>query len=68
MNKNLIVKFTSAQLEELVQLIKAGDVTSEKNKKIHVKEISEKIRTNNLKVTQGICPKCGSKLVKRTGK
>lgn len=62
------VKFTPAQLEEIVQAIKVEDVTNEENKKLHVKEIRAKVHTNHLKVAQGICPKCGGGLVRRKGK
>lgn len=62
------VKFSSAELDDLVKAIQSEDVTSKDNRKAHVKQIKNQVRENNLKVEQGVCPKCGRALVKRKGK
>ena len=48
--------------------MKNADVTTKEAKKEHVKQIHTKVRNDSIKVVSGICPKCGGRLVARSGK
>ena len=55
-------------IDSLADKIKTLNITSKKERKMHVKNIKGKILINNYKVENMICPKCGSKLVSKNGK
>lgn len=55
-------------LDALVAEIEAGNIDSKENRKAHIQNIHQKIETKEELIEQGICPKCGGKLVERQGR
>lgn len=62
------IMFSEEQLGSIVDSIMKSNITTKESKKQHVQQIRTKVREDNSKVRQGICPKCGGDLVKRKGK
>lgn len=62
------VKFDECELDSLVDKIHTADITTKETKKKHIKQIRTQVRNNNVKIAQGICPRCGGQLVARKGK
>ncbi|NLO09111.1 MAG: NERD domain-containing protein [Clostridiales bacterium] len=62
------IKFTEHELDGIVTKIRLANVTNKDAKKEHVNQIRTKVRDNNLKIAQGVCPKCGGRLVQRRGR
>ena len=60
--------FQEKELDLLVEKIKSANIVTRKNKREHVQRIQTKVADNKAKVEQGICPRCGGKLVARKGK
>lgn len=52
----------------LVEKIKNSNIYTRKNRREYVQRIKTKMTDNQIKVAQGICPRCGGKLVGRNGK
>ena len=61
-------RIAQESLDELVNIITAANIDSKENRKVHIQNIHEKIEEKEELVEQGICPKCGGKLVAREGK
>lgn len=71
--KNTILKYKERKLsiEDLnkyVSLIIGNNIDSKENRKKHVDSIKTTIKESANKEKNGICPKCGAKLVKKKGK
>lgn len=62
------IKFHERELDLLVAKIKGEHVEDKGARKEHVKQIKNKVKDNNAKISAGICPRCGGQLVKRKGK
>lgn len=62
------IKLTEQEIDDIALKIRFANVTSRETKKEHVNQIRTKISDNDLKVSQGICPKCGGTLVQRHGR
>ncbi len=56
------------KLEILVSNILNANVDSKEKRKEHVQNIKQSINSNKRAIKQGICPKCGGKLVYKKGK
>lgn len=56
------------QLDFLVSSISSANVDSKEKRKEHVQNIRQNVDKNKRAVMQGICPKCGGKLVYKKGK
>ena len=67
-----IKSFNQIRLDKDIYLIANNiinlNITTKDERKKHIKDIKEKIKDNNNKVNNMICPKCGSDLVVRSGK
>ena len=55
-------------IDEIVNIIKANNIVDRQKRKKHVEEIKNKLKEENNKVNDMICPKCGGKLVLKNGK
>ena len=55
-------------LDELANIIATANIDSKGNRKVHIQNIHAIIEEKEELVEQGICPKCGGKLVERNGK
>jgi len=73
--KNLIKTIKSFYLiqldmdiKEIENQIQSVNITDKSERKKHIKNIKIKIKEENIKVDNMICPKCGNKLVLRNGK
>ena len=55
-------------LYNLKGILLSKNITDKDSKKAHVKDIKENIKIKEEKENNMICPKCGGKLVKRSGK
>lgn len=53
-----------SRMNDIEKLLQTSNVDSVQNRKMHVKTINEK----KDKIKAGICPRCGGKLVERSGK
>lgn len=62
------VKFREEELGWLVDSILSANITAKEVKKQHVQQIRNQVKDNQVKVNNGICPRCGEKLVERKGK
>lgn len=56
------------ELDEMVAKISCANVDSKENRKVHVQNIRKKITDTKNDVKNGVCPKCGGRLVERKGK
>ena len=69
---NLIKSYNTEILAEdiikLKDILLSQNITDKNSKKTHVNNIKESIKLNEEKENDMICPKCGGKLVKRSGK
>lgn len=63
-NKVLIDK----DITTVANTIESLNITDKDKRKQHIKNIKIKIKEDNIKVDNMICPKCGNKLVLRNGK
>ncbi len=61
-------KIDSTHLEQMVSNITEANVDSKENRKEHVEGIRNKVITDRLSIKNGVCPKCGGRLVQRRGK
>ena len=61
-------KLTTFELDEVVEKIQSSNIDSKEMRKQHKSSIRENIKSNNINIAKGICPKCGGTLVERTGK
>lgn len=55
-------------LNEIKNKIELNNISDKTIRKEHIKNIKNNIKENNKKEQEMICPKCGGKLVERTGK
>lgn len=55
------------QVKEALNAIKAVNITSLSARKEHVRNVQQTRKQRNLKVANGICPRCGGKLILRNG-
>ncbi|WP_157208717.1 NERD domain-containing protein [Mariniflexile maritimum] len=56
------------QMELISDKLLKNNITDQKASKNHSYQIKKQIREQNKKVKQKICPKCGNKLIKKSGK
>lgn len=61
-------RIAQESLDELANIITTANIDSKENRKVHIQNIHAKIEGKEELVEQGICPKCGGKLVERQGK
>lgn len=62
------LKLSGNEQEEIYNQLLSLNITDKEAKREHVTNINRNIDEIKNKVRNGICPKCGSKLVQRTGK
>lgn len=55
-------------IDVVLNKIKSLNITDNQKRKKHIKDIKEKIRENNTKSNNMICPKCGNNLIVKNGK
>lgn len=55
-------------VQRVVAVLKQQNISTKENNREHIKEIRENVRTAEEKLKNGICPKCGGKLLIRSGK
>ena len=56
------------QMNQVADLIREHNIDSEENRKEHVREIKDESARRQEALATGICPRCGGKLVERSGK
>ena len=56
------------QVNDIYNRLLNNNIVSYKDRKNHVQNIHKNIRETNIKISNDICPRCGAKLVSRTGK
>lgn len=61
-------RIAQESLDKLANIITTANIDSKENRKVHIQNIHAKIEEKEEMVEQGICPKCGGKLVERQGK
>lgn len=59
---------TAQQMEKIVLTLKEKDMNNKQTRKEHVEKINEKLADETNKIIEGICPKCGGKLILRKSK
>lgn len=57
-----------SDLQYITDRILCANVDSKDNRKEHVSVIRTKVKENDMKLSNNICPRCGGMLVKRNGK
>lgn len=62
------IKFQEKELDGIEAKIYSANITTREERKEHVKQIKTNVQERNCKVAAGICPRCGGKLVSRSGK
>lgn len=62
------IQFREDELSAIVRKLISGNITDKESRKAHVQQIHTQVRENQIKASQGICPRCGGRLVERTGK
>ncbi len=62
------VKFQINELQGIVSIIVGSNIDSKENRKEHISNIRYKVRENDTKISNNICPRCGGTLVKRNGR
>lgn len=62
------VKIHPTELQGIVNRIAGSNIDSKENRKDHVTNIRNKVRENDIKIRNNICPHCGGTLVKRNGR
>lgn len=55
-------------LDDIKEIILKSNIVDKEKRRLHVKNIKNKIKLDNDKVKNMICPKCGNELVLRNGK
>lgn len=61
-------KFSAEELPMIEKKIKKANVNGLLSKISHNRQVKEKIQSDDEKIKNGICPKCGGNLVERKGK
>lgn len=56
------------EINSLIETLKSNNILDRKERKEHIKSIHKKIVKESLLMNHETCPRCGSVLVKRTGK
>lgn len=59
------VHITTEDMNTIYDIIKAADIGTEENRRLHNESVQKIILSKQEKIANGICPKCGNKLVKR---
>jgi hypothetical protein len=62
------ILFSQEQIHEFEEKILSSNITSKESRKEHVQQIRTKVKLDNSKVLNGVCPKCGGHLINRNGK
>lgn len=60
--------FDDFTVERLIKRLNMSIITDERIKRIHIKNVQERVYNKKKNLQQGICPKCGGKLVERQSK
>ena len=72
LNFETIKNFYKAELDIDINLIankiESLNLKDKEKRRKHINNIKEKIKEDNIKVNNMICPKCGNKLLLRNGK
>ena len=71
--KRVILNYTDVQMSDsdvqrVCEAIEKNDIRDTVDKKDHVRNVRQVVNHKNVKIANGICPKCGGKLVLRNGK
>lgn len=61
-------KLHNSELQDIANRILSANVDSKDNRKVHVSAIRTKVKENDTKISNNICPRCGGTLVLRKGK
>lgn len=64
-NKIIFDDFT---VQRLIKRLNISMITDERIKKIHIKNVQERVDNKKRSLQQGLCPKCGGRLVERQSK
>lgn len=70
-NKEILKKqevIVNQDINEIKSIIERNNIKDKEQRKKHIKDIKSKIKVNEIKENNMICPKCGNKLVKRVSK
>lgn len=59
---------TSNQVSKIIEKINSSNIESKVIRDKHVDRIRTKVKQDKIDIERGICPKCGAKLVRRSGK
>ena len=60
--------FDDFTVQRLIKRLNMSIITDERIKRIHIKNVQERVDNKKRSLQQGICPKCGGKLVERQSK
>lgn len=61
-------KIPTSTITDIINRILIANIDSNENRKKHITNIQNKVRENNVKLNNEICPRCGGNLVRRNGK
>lgn len=59
---------TSESVEWIYNKLLEINVNSRENRKLHINQVKDSIARQNIAIANGLCPRCGGKLVLKTGK
>lgn len=62
------IKFSENDIQNLCEKISSLNIVSPRARKQHILEVKNTIETKQCLIQQGICPRCGHRLVLRNGK
>ena len=66
--KSFEKEILNTDLVETKELLEAKNIKDKSARKVHVKNIKSNIKDKEIKEKNMICPKCGNKLIERSGK
>lgn len=66
--KNFYKALIETDIQQIANIILENNIKGRKNRKNHVKQIKLKLKEDQIKVDNMICPRCGSELVLKNGK
>lgn len=61
-------RLTDSEVQEYIRKLSNSTEYSKEEKKVHISNIQNEIYKKNENLNNGICPRCGNKLVSRNGK
>lgn len=60
--------FSEDEMRKFESKILAANIVDKDSRKQHVQQIRTKVKSDNTKISTGVCPRCGGNLIKREGK